>query len=637
MDVCDECKVIEICSCEDFCIAPDGGITAGEDYVITITDKFGIKNTQEITATVYGTLCVDITGFPDAFFNPYAGTLIVTITLAGEAVQVVYGSLNYTCISLVVKDCPNSVANPPTPAPADCICVTEEDVERWNDDELGVESVTGNIVDNTDPNNPVVTGLASGDNVSELVNDAGYLTTAVQSVVAGNAITVDNTDPQNPIVNALTPVITDGLLTSGSGRVTWISNYDYEGSPSLYAIGGQIYTTGVLPTPMTLAPADATFDRLDTFILNTSGAWAVLTGTPSANPLEPDVDVTTQLRVAFALVQAGTTSPTLPTEDIYLENTEWVTADNTANINLASTNFPYAGAVDIEGANVANGNFITLTPALFPSLILLDSFIFKIRSKATWNNPSRLVFQFQNGTTNVGNAINFGNGSYGFVSSTTGAYQNINIPLTDFGNIAAATRLRIMKTGAGTIGFYLDNIQMVGNNNVVVNPPPYKVYSALLFQQGQSDGLLTVGVEYTIGSYSGGDDFTNVGATLNVTGEVFVATGTTPATWTNFSFLTNNLAPVATVLENTLGNIVWTRPAIGGYNATLANAFPLLKTWSVLSKNDNTGLILQWVDVNTMSVSTSMPVSPAAPGDPIQNISQDGLLLYTPVEIRVYT
>lgn len=631
MEVCDECKEIEICSCENFCIAPDGGLTAGEDYILTLTDKFGKKYTQEITVNVYGTLCVDITGFPDAFFNPYAGRLTVTLALASDPdtdIQVVYGSLNYTCISLVVKDCPNSTSDIVIPPDPDCECVTQEMLDGF------VESVTGNIVDNTDPQNPIVTGLASGDNVSELANDAGYL----ESVVAGNAITVDNTDPLNPIVNALTPPIQNGLISGG--RVTWIANYDYEVSAAVYVIDGVLYTSPV--TPLTLTPSDPALDRLDTFILTNAGTATFLTGTPAADPLEPDIDVTTQLRIAFALVTAASVAPTLPTEDIYLENTEWVTAVSAATWNPASGSNPFAGAVDIEGTAVANNQFITFTPALFPSLLLLDSLVFKIRSKAAWSNPSRLVFQFQNGTTIIGNAVQIGGNAnpYGFISSVVGSYQNINIPLADFGNIAAATRLRIIKTGSGTIGFYLDNIQMVGNNNVVVIPstPLYKVYTGLLNQRAQDSGVLTVGVEYTITAYQAGDDFINVGAIANVTGEVFVATGTTPTNWTTGSLLTNNQPPSITIEENTLGNIVWTRLSGGLYVATLSNAFTEVKTWHCISKTEFVcQMASYWVDASSIYFQTAVPVlGVAAPGEQLQYLSQDGFLYNTPIEIRVY-
>lgn len=52
----------------------------------------------------------------------------------------------------------------------------------------------------------------------------------------------------------------------------------------------------------------------------------------------------------------------------------------------------------------------------------------------------------------------------------------------------------------------------------------------------RSSGLLQTGGIYRIERYEGPDDFENIGGT-NVTGDVFTATGTTPATWTNRSVL----------------------------------------------------------------------------------------------------
>lgn len=43
--------------------------------------------------------------------------------------------------------------------------------------------------------------------------------------------------------------------------------------------------------------------------------------------------------------------------------------------------------------------------------------------------------------------------------------------------------------------------------------------------------------------------------------------------------------PVVTVLDNNIGNIVWTRGSEGTYNGTLANAFPLGKTWFAAPHN----------------------------------------------------
>lgn len=56
-----------------------------------------------------------------------------------------------------------------------------------------------------------------------------------------------------------------------------------------------------------------------------------------------------------------------------------------------------------------------------------------------------------------------------------------------------------------------------------------------------TSGLLVVGQFYTITEYIAGDDFTNIGATSNATGQTFTATGTTPAAWTNSSTVTNRV------------------------------------------------------------------------------------------------
>lgn len=62
----------------------------------------------------------------------------------------------------------------------------------------------------------------------------------------------------------------------------------------------------------------------------------------------------------------------------------------------------------------------------------------------------------------------------------------------------------------------------------------------------QTSGTLTIGETYQIETFETGDDFTNVGASSNTTGVVFVATGTTPTTWTNGTAITQ---PVVVELD----------------------------------------------------------------------------------------
>lgn len=178
----------------------------------------------------------------------------------------------------------------------------------------------------------------------------------------------------------------------------------------------------------------------------------------------------------------------------------------------------------------------------------------------------------------------------------------------------------------------------------LIDDKNYKVYTALLTQSGGSNlvvlnsGLLTIGTTYWINECEG-VDFTNVGAPNNDANTYFVATGTTPNSWginegIGDVLITNTGAPVATVLENTIGNIVWTYEFAGTYYANLTNAFPLNKVYvSILTTEEgisNSSNNIFHVSENMIAVYTLDNTS----------ASVDGLLgvrgFGTPIEIRVY-
>lgn len=88
-----------------------------------------------------------------------------------------------------------------------------------------------------------------------------------------------------------------------------------------------------------------------------------------------------------------------------------------------------------------------------------------------------------------------------------------------------------------------------------------------------TSGPLEVGQRYRITDFQSGDDFTNVGAGSNANDVEFIATGTTPTTWSNSSGVTPVGAVVALLPENIMptGNV--NDPANGlhaiGSNVTL--------------------------------------------------------------------
>lgn len=173
---------------------------------------------------------------------------------------------------------------------------------------------------------------------------------------------------------------------------------------------------------------------------------------------------------------------------------------------------------------------------------------------------------------------------------------------------------------------------------------PYKVFTALLTQNGGDNPLgncsddpqpLIIGVTYTIEVTDGTADFTNVGAPNNNLGTSFVATGTTPNSWGTAGdncLLYNTGAPVATVLENTIGNIWFSYNSDSAAAINSNKLFNPDKTMSIVALNteitgpDATLYSVKTIDDTFIVVQWYIPSSDALGTPPLD----------TPIEIRVY-
>ena len=131
---------------------------------------------------------------------------------------------------------------------------------------------------------------------------------------------------------------------------------------------------------------------------------------------------------------------------------------------------------------------------------------------------------------------------------------------------------------------------------------------------------------------------------LSVNGTEITENGGLPKYKVYTALLTQNIdePPVANILENTIGDIVWTRNSEGIYYGTLTGAFTdktfLQGPWASSGKiygvpaysedttNVGTFIMITKEDSNYIRVSTL--AFPEAFGD--------GLLLDFPIEIRVY-
>lgn len=254
------------------------------------------------------------------------------------------------------------------------------------------------------------------------------------------------------VVNGIT---SGGIVTNVDG------SYTYDVTAVFFAIGGVQYTNP--EDQVTLANSDPSLDRIDVIVAQTNGAIGVVEGTPAADPQQPSYNASTQIPLAFILVTAGSTEPTVVQEWIYFNNAEWTTLASNARINPASTNNPYSATLDVEGTAVQNGDNIRYTDPTPPTdMTLYNVLTFKLRSKAVWPNTSRIDLRWYDGATPLGTTVSIANNSYGFQSSQTSSYQTISISLSDFGAVSNPTALlmTITTVGGQTIGFYIDDIQL---------------------------------------------------------------------------------------------------------------------------------------------------------------------------------
>ena len=103
--------------------------------------------------------------------------------------------------------------------------------------------------------------------------------------------------------------------------------------------------------------------------------------------------------------------------------------------------------------------------------------------------------------------------------------------------------------------------------------------------------------------------------------------------------------PVATVLENTIGDIVWTRFAQGRFRATLAGAFTTNKTYAFLNDSNPPLIFDTPVDVNKSDYKIYIKAITSQDLLEIRRSYYDateGILIHsddianTSIEIRVY-
>jgi len=237
-----------------------------------------------------------------------------------------------------------------------------------------------------------------------------------------------------------------GVLISQllSGSVYWDSGYTFNVSACLYMIRGTTYHSEA--GQITLDNSDPSLDRIDVIFVDTDETIGKITGTPSANPQKPMVNPASQLELTYVYITAGSTSPSILTEQIYQENVEWATSwDSEVGglVDFESIISPFAGTYCIRASvDPANPN-----PNLDGVDIYFDSpstyditgaiFVMMIKTSKRWLSTTGglcyLSLRLYNGATLISQTpVVIKDGKYGFDSRVI-TWQAIVVPIADFG------------------------------------------------------------------------------------------------------------------------------------------------------------------------------------------------------------
>ena len=376
----------------------------------------------------------------------------------------------------------------------------------------------------------------------------------IDSVQAGTNIIIDNSDPSNPIINATFSqegkyLISGGAAWSGTGLT-------YDVTALTYFFNGNKIS---LATQVTLAVADPTNNRLDAIVVDEAGVVSVITGTAASSPITPPIPEN-QLLVQYILVEAGSVSPSVTQENIYLDDpagswtlSTYTTGAPTGTLIFNGTTSPK------EGINHIQADADQRLGARFVRATSFDAFqytVLQVWVRFTGTNVDSnksLNVRFENSVgTLVGNTLNLFN--YGIQRNVLNTWQLAVIPITAFGSLPSTVKgFRAIMIG-GTVGvarqWDMDWIHLSDTSVPNVEVPKINFYKDDVAVASQSGLNLKAGANVSITAVE--DALNNrVDYIITSLGGAIPVSSLSPATGTN---TIDNLAHKQTWQWNSVTN-----------------------------------------------------------------------------------
>jgi hypothetical protein len=262
-----------------------------------------------------------------------------------------------------------------------------------------------------------------------------------------------------------------GLLNGGI--VTWSGvGLVMNVTASYYVINCNYYNAdGSLS--VTLSTADPTNPRIDVIAVDTAENIVVITGTPGATPVKPQVNPTYQVELTYVYVPAGATTPNGYTyKTVYNENVEWTSGStlSSGTVNFNSTVFPSVGTKNLRVASGTIGNvYWDTTGAFLTSNYQSLSLRFSLASSPT-NDMLPYIYLRDNGVQ-VTYSLALDGFGYSSVSGIN-EYNVVTVPMSAFTFTSGSTfdGIGLYFGGIGAI-IDVDYVQLqTGTNGGGVTP-----------------------------------------------------------------------------------------------------------------------------------------------------------------------
>jgi hypothetical protein len=318
---------------------------------------------------------------------------------------------------------------------------------------------------------------------------------------AGNNVTLDEVGNDISINANFTQqgkyMISGGITWSGTGLTYDVSflNYFFDGLKTANA------------SQVTLDASDPTDNRFDAIVVDEAGTITAITGTASANPEVPAIPED-QLQVTIILVAAGSTTPTIASEEIYMDDptTNWTTstyqtATPTGSIDFAGTSSPKQGTECIEASTDARlgARFVRATSFDAYQYTMLQVWVRFTGTAVATNKSLNVRFENSAGTL-VGSTVNLF--SYGLQRGVLNTWQLVVVPITAFGALPATVKGLKMIMAGGTVGVVrqwdIDYMILTNGSVPYANVPTIAFYKDSVGIASQSGINLIEGTGVTI-------------------------------------------------------------------------------------------------------------------------------------------